>query len=458
MQDSQGHPQYFISQIQDISEQKQRETETVRHLAEMQALYENGLAIGRLLKPSEIGQQVIETFARHLSWHHVAIRLKKNESDDLVLIAFNKPGLSEAEKSELERHFNSMVSKVGQGLSGWVVQTSEPLRTGNVHSYSQYVDTEEGIQSGLYMPLKIGERTIGVISVESEKADAFSEQDERLLATLGNQAAVAFENARLYQAAQQEIAERKRAENALKSSETHYRDLADSITDILYELDQNLRFTHWNKSAELITGIPSAEALGKSLGEIFGNTREQADIEKIFLNVLLNRLPKSFEVFLNLGREERAYEINAYPSTTGVSVVTRDITERKLSELVMEKRFELMNFSAYNPLKDVMQKMLDEITELVNSPIGFFHFMEEDQSTPGRQMWSTRTLELFNVSESDGHHRDLDQAGVWADAVRQRRPLIQNDYEFSLKRRVCQKGTAISFGNWCFPSFVMKLL
>ena len=50
--------------------------ETQRRLAELEALYENGLAVGRLLKPREIGERIIETFARHLSWHHVTIRLK----------------------------------------------------------------------------------------------------------------------------------------------------------------------------------------------------------------------------------------------------------------------------------------------------------------------------------------------------------------------------------------------
>ena len=322
-----------------------------------------------------------------------------------------------------------MVGKVGQGLSGWVVQTGKSLRTGDVHSHPQYIDTQAGIQSGLYMPLKIGENIIGVISVESEVADAFSEQDERLLATLATQAAVAFENARLYQAAQQEITERKRAENALRNSEAHYHDLADSITDIMYELDQNLCFTHWNKSLELLTGIPEVNALGRSLSEIFGDTREQTKVKQTYLDVLSNRVAKSFETLLKFGGDERIYEINAYPSTSGVSVVAKDVTERKFSEVIMQKRFELMNFSAHNTLESVMQKIMDEMVELTFSDIGFFHFMEEDQITPGRQMWCTRALELFKVPVSEGHHQPLDQAGVWAEAVRQRQPLIQNDYE-----------------------------
>ena len=75
-----------------------------------------------------------------------------------------------------------------------------------------------------------------------------------------------------------------------------------------------------------------------------------------------------------------------------------------------------------------MQRTVDEVSELTGSAIGFFHFVEEDQNTLGRRTWSTDALKLFNVPASEGTHLPLDQAGVWAEAVHQRRPLIQNDY------------------------------
>jgi signal transduction histidine kinase len=77
------------------------------------------------------------------------------------------------------------------------------------------VETHPGIQSGLYVPLRTGERIIGSISVESESEEAFSDQDERLLMILANQAAVAIENAKLYLKAQEELAARREAENEL---------------------------------------------------------------------------------------------------------------------------------------------------------------------------------------------------------------------------------------------------
>jgi PAS domain S-box-containing protein len=414
--------------------------ETQRRLSELEALYENGLAVGRLLKPSEIGDRVIETFARYLPWHHVTIRLRKEDSDDLELVSFNLPSLKEEERANAEQHFIARINKVGQGLSGWVIQTGLPLRTGNVHVHPQYIDTHAGVQSGLYMPLRIGERVIGVISVESEAPNAFTEQDERLLATLANQTAIAFENARLYEAMQKELLERKRVEDALRISETHYRALADSITDILFELDQNLHYTHWNKASEYVTGITAADAIGKPMEAIFGATKEQARIKKIYEEVLASHQPRTFETILPIGGERRSFEINAYPSMRGVSVVAKDVTERKRTETILQKRFELMEYSAHHSLSELMQKAVDEVSELTGSSIGFFHLMEADQNTLGMQTWSTNALRLFYVPAREGAHLPLDQAGVWADAVRQRRPLIQNDYESLAEKKGLPQG------------------
>jgi len=209
--------------------------EARRRLDQLEALYENGLAVGRLLEPQAIGERIIQTFARYLSWHHVTIRLCKDNSDELELIAFHIPHLEDGITANEAHRMKSRVSRVGQGLSGWVVESGRPVRTSKLAEDPHYVQTYEDMQSGLYMPLKIGDRVIGVISVESEKKDAFSEQDERLLATLANQAATAFENARLYQSAQQEIWERRIAEGALRQSEEKYRRLAQELEERVYE-------------------------------------------------------------------------------------------------------------------------------------------------------------------------------------------------------------------------------
>jgi signal transduction histidine kinase len=213
--DSQGQPLKLVGTIRDVTERKRAEEELRRHLSELKVLYDNGLAISALQEPYKIGAKIIETLSSDLSWHHIAIRLRRGETDDLDLIAFSQSDLDGETTVEMEKHLSAMVGKIGQGLSGWSVQTGRAIRTGNVQEYPQYVDTYSSIRSGMYMPLTIGERVIGSIAVESEEENAFTEQDERLLVTLAAQTAVAFENARLYQNIQWELEERLRMEEKI---------------------------------------------------------------------------------------------------------------------------------------------------------------------------------------------------------------------------------------------------
>lgn len=106
----------------------------------------------------------------------------------------------------------------------------------------------------------------------------------------------------------------------------------------------------------------------------------------------------------------------------------QDITARKQAENLMRSRLELVEFSASHSLDEVLQKTLDVIGELTGSPIGFYHFVESDQTTLSLQAWSTRTLQDYCHTRGAGLHSPIDQAGVWAHCARTRRPVVHNDY------------------------------
>jgi diguanylate cyclase (GGDEF)-like protein/PAS domain S-box-containing protein len=105
-----------------------------------------------------------------------------------------------------------------------------------------------------------------------------------------------------------------------------------------------------------------------------------------------------------------------------------DITERKRNEALSQIRFNLLEFAAEHSLNEFMQKALDEIGLFTNSAIGFYHFIEPDQKTISLQAWSTRTLEEFCKAEGKGTHYAIDKAGIWADCIKQGKPIIHNDY------------------------------
>ena len=66
--------------------------------------------------------------------------------------------------------------------------------------------------------------------------------------------------------------------------------------------------------------------------------------------------------------------------------------------------------------------------------------MEADQKTLSLQQWSTRTLSEFCRAEGEGLHYPIEQAGVWADCVRQKKPIIHNDYEMLKHKKGLPEG------------------
>ena len=263
--------------IRDITAQVQSEAEIKQRVSELETLYENGLVISGLLKPQEIARRILQVLEKKLDWHHVAVRAYHPETDQVELLALNQPGISAAQNKKQVERLNRMIRTPDQGLSGWVIRHGEPVRCGDVSEDSRYIDTFPGLKSGLYVPIQIGDRIIGSIAVESQEENAFSDQDERLLLTLANQAAIAFENARLYLQLQEELEERARAENQVRKlnaeleqrvllrtteieTARHRLELAASAAGIgVWELKSRDTKVYWDERMHAVYGTSPTE-------------------------------------------------------------------------------------------------------------------------------------------------------------------------------------------------------
>ena len=89
--------------------------------------------------------------------------------------------------------------KLGQGLVGWAALHKQPVLVPDVSKDMRYINLVPDARSELVIPMLIKDRCIGVFDLESPELDAFTKEHEELLTLLASQAAVAIENARLYE-------------------------------------------------------------------------------------------------------------------------------------------------------------------------------------------------------------------------------------------------------------------
>ncbi len=92
--------------------------------------------------------------------------------------------------------------EMGQGMIGWAAERGETALAGNVAEDPRYreLDTLPATRSEIALPLKVEDRVLGVLDVQSDRLNAFSDEDVFLLETLAAQIALAIEQAQTYEA------------------------------------------------------------------------------------------------------------------------------------------------------------------------------------------------------------------------------------------------------------------
>ncbi|MBN2001808.1 MAG: GAF domain-containing protein [Anaerolineae bacterium] len=162
-----------------------------------------------------------------------------------------------------------------------------------------------------------------------------------------------------------------------------------------------------------------------------------------YLFVVLGKLRLSRRVVdrINVSLETQVQERTAALSQTNRQLEA-EIVERKRAEDIIRLRLDLVEFAADHSLGELMQQALNDIEQLTDSSISFYHFVEPDQNMIVLAAWSTRTRREFCKAEGQGMHYSVDEAGVWADAIRLQRPIIHNDYTVLPNRKGMPAGHA----------------
>lgn len=171
--------------------------ETRRQIAELTVLH----AVASAAAESASEHSLIESATQVIG--------KTLYPDNFGLILLDeRSGLLHAHSSYREHSGATMVPiPVGAGIAGQVAQDGKPRLIADVLQEPAYASHNPAIRSRLVVPLKSGNRVIGVINAESTRPDAFTEADQRLLVTLAGQLATAIQKIRLIEETQHQVIE-----------------------------------------------------------------------------------------------------------------------------------------------------------------------------------------------------------------------------------------------------------
>ena len=230
--------------------------------------------------------------------------------------------------------------------------------------------------------------------------------------------------------------------------------ILQAVGDGIIATDAQGRIELINPIAEVLTGWLHRDACGKPLEEVFHivneKTRDKIEnpVAKVLSEGKATGLADHTLLITQEGIERPIADSaapfrNAQGEVMGVVLVFRDQTDERRMHRLIQTRITLMEYALVHTFDELLTKALDEIGALVDSPIGFYHFVDADQKNLLLQQWSTRTLNGFCKATGKGLHYGIDQAGVWADSVHAGKPVIHNDYASLPHKKGMPEGHAL---------------
>jgi sigma-B regulation protein RsbU (phosphoserine phosphatase) len=132
---------------------------------------------------------------------------------------------------------------VSSSITGWVVQNRQPLRVGDVSADPRYIQFSPEVRSELAVPLIYRGEVLGVLNVESDRPNAYSESDEEMLSTLAGSLAAIIANARLLEQLRRQM-ERQRLLLDITSKIRRSGDLDSILRTTAGELLRAMRASH----------------------------------------------------------------------------------------------------------------------------------------------------------------------------------------------------------------------
>jgi len=225
----------------------------------------------------------------------------------------------------------------------------------------------------------------------------------------------------------------------LRSTQAQMEATLNALPDLMFEVDGEGRIRSFHSAVPGSLAVPPEVFMNKTIGESLPQEAAEVVMEAL-RDAGKSGLShgKQYPLALPQGRKwfelsvaRKSVDKEAQPSYV---MLARDITRLKENEAALQIQarraavlLDLPKLAEQMDEKSFMQRGQEMAEDLTGSEISFIHFVNEGGEEIELVTWSRRTLEHYCTAAYDSHY-PLRQAGIWADALRQGKPVVFNDY------------------------------
>lgn len=370
------HLNVLSSYLTRMSQQAKKRKEEQANLI---ALTEVSQVVNSSLDINEVLRIVMDTIVRLTGAERGFLMLKDDKGDFIT-----RTGRNWEQESIDSSEFAASRSVIAR-----VVSDGQPVLTTNAIEDPRFGDKESiifhNLRSIMCVPLKVKDELIGVVYADNRfRSGIFSESQLKLLDTFSNQAAVALDNARLFESVRRTLAEVTELKNLMD-------DVFASIASGVITANLANQIILYNRAAASILGSLSddpaghkleellpAEALAQQSDDLYQHIHHVSETGNQMVGVeIYPTLPRRGPVTLSLNLSPLK---DASQTTKGVAIVVDDLTEKKRLE-AQRRLFERMVSPAVinqlNPDQLQLGGKRTKITTLFADIRGFTHFSEQ---------------------------------------------------------------------------------